>query len=80
MSKLINTMDKLIDEIMNAQLNRYEIEIYLISNITVKVDCCECFFAFDHETHELEVHREEDREFLDNPILSIKQEDIVAWR
>lgn len=73
-------MNKIVNEILNEQLHRYEIEIYLISNVTIKVDCCECFFAFDHESLELEVHREEDKEFLDAPLLKIAQENIIAWK
>lgn len=73
-------MNKIINEIMNEQLHRYEIDIYLVSFVTVKINCNKCFFAFDPATLELEVHRNEDKEFLDNPILKIKQEDIIAWK
>lgn len=72
-------MYKMINDIMNEQLHRYWIELYLVSGVRVNVNCCECFFAFDPETLELEIHNEEDRKYLDNPILSIKQEDIVSW-
>lgn len=72
-------MYKMINDIMNEQLHRYWIELYLVSGVRVNVNCCECFFAFDPETLELEIHTEEDRKYLDNPILSIKQEDIVSW-
>ena len=72
-------MYKMINDIMNEQLHRYWIELYLVSGVRVNVNCCECFFAFDPETLELEIHKEEDRKYLDNPILSIKQEDIVSW-
>lgn len=71
-------MTKLVDKIMDEQLHRYEIEIYLISGIVIKVDCCKCFFAYNPETAELEIHEdnEEEREYLDKPIMSIKEDDI----
>lgn len=65
---------------MNEQLHRYEIDIYLVSFVTVKINCNRCCFAFDPETLELEIHKVEDKDSLDNPILKIKQEDIVAWK
>lgn len=71
-------MNKIVDEIMNAFPNRYWIEIHLQSGVTIRVDCCECLLAFDHETLELEIHPE-NTEFLDTPILKIAQEDIIAW-
>lgn len=73
-------MRKVVNEIMNEQLHRYEIDIYLVSFVTVKVDCVRCVFAFDPETLELEIHKVEDKDLLDNPILKIKQEDIVSWK
>lgn len=74
-------MNKIVNKIMDEQLHRYGIEIYLISGIVIKVDCCKCFFAYDPETCELEIHEdtEEERENLVNPVLKIKEEDIIAW-
>lgn len=68
-------MKKIVNEIMNEQLHRYEIDIYLVSFVTVKINCNRCCFAFDPE-----IHKVEDKDSLDNPILKIKQEDIIAWK
>ena len=72
-------MNKIVNEIMNAYPHRYGIDIYLTSYVSIHINCCECFIAFDHETLELEIHKEEEKEFLDAPILTIKQENIVSW-
>ena len=73
-------MNEMINDIMNEQLHKYWIELYLVSGVRVNVNCFKCFFAFDYETLKLEIHKEENRKYLDNPILSIKQEDIISWR
>lgn len=72
-------MNKIVNEIMNAYPYRYGIDIYLPSYVTIHVNCCKCLLAFDHETLELEIHSETNKEFLDAPILKISQEEIVSW-
>lgn len=74
-------MTKLVNEIMKESLHLYKIKLNLISGIAIEIDCCKCFFAYDPETAELEIHEdtEEEREFLDSPIMSIKEEDIETW-
>lgn len=71
----------LLDAIMNEQLHLYKIRINLVSGISIEIDCCKNFFVYDPETLELEIHKdtEEEREYLDNPIFSIKEKDIEAW-
>lgn len=74
-------MNKIVNEIMTESLHMYKIELKLIYGITIEIDCYKCFFAYDPETAELEIHEDtkEEREFLDKPIMSIKEEDIRAW-
>ena len=74
-------MTKLVDEIMNESPHIYKIKINLVSEISIEIDCCKNFFVYDPETLELEIHKdtEEEREYLDNPIFSIKEKDIKAW-
>lgn len=72
-------MNKIVREIMNAYPHRYGIDIYLVSYVSIHINCCECLLAFDNETQKLEIHKEENNEFLNNPILIIAQEDIVSW-
>lgn len=74
-------MNKIVDVIMKESLHMYKIKLYLVSGIAIEIDCCKCFFAYDPETAELEIHEdnEEEREYLDKPIISIKEEDIKTW-
>ena len=74
-------MNKIVDEIMKESLHLYKIKLNLTSGIAIEIDCCKCFFAYDHETAELEIHEdnEKEREYLDNPIFSIKEKYIKAW-
>ena len=74
-------MNKIVDEIMKESLHLYKIKLNLVYGIAIEIDCCKCFFAFDPETLEIEIHEDtkEEREFLDSPIMSIKEEDIETW-
>lgn len=74
-------MNKIVNEIMNETPRLYKIKLNLISGISIEIDCCKCFFAYDPESAELEVHEdnEEEREFLDKPIMTIKEENIETW-
>lgn len=74
-------MNNIVDEIMKESLHIYKIKLNLVCGISIEIDCCKCFFAYDHETAELEIHEdnEEEREYLDKPIMSIKEEDIETW-
>lgn len=74
-------MNNIVDEIMNEQLHLYKIKLNLVSSIAIEIDCCKCFFAYDPETSELEIHKNtaEERVFLDKPIMSIKEDDIESW-
>ena len=74
-------MNNIVNEIMNEQQHLYKIRINLVSRISIEIDCCKNFFVYDPETLELEIHKdtEEEREYLDNPIFSIKEKDIEAW-
>lgn len=74
-------MNNIVDEIMKESLHIYKIKLNLISGIAIEIDCCKNFFVYDPETSELEIHEdnEEEREYLDKPIMSIKEEDIESW-
>ena len=74
-------MNKIVDEIMKESLHLYKIKLNLVSGIAIEIDCCKNFFAYDPENAELEIHEdtEEEREFLDKPIMAIKEEDIETW-
>lgn len=74
-------MTKLVDEIMKKSPHICRIKISLVSRISIEINCCKNFFVYDPETLELEIHKdtEEEREYLDNPIFSIKEKDIEEW-
>lgn len=74
-------MNKIVDEIMKESLHLYKIKLNLTSGIAIEIDCCKNFFVYDPETLEMEIHKdtEEEREYLDKPIMSIKEDDIETW-
>lgn len=74
-------MNNIVNEIMNEQQHLYKIRINHVSGLTLDINCCECFFAYDPETRELEIHKdtEEEREYLDHPLITINEEDIESW-
>ena len=74
-------MNKIVDEIMKESLHLYKIKLNLVSGIAIEIDCCKCFFVYDPETAELEIHEDskEEWEYLDKPLITIKEKDIETW-